>query len=145
MDAEDGAGVTEVESTTIREVLERHPVRTGILFGSHVTGRAHAGSDVDVAVEFDPSLSDEQRRKARLSVIVDLSKALGIDDVDVTDLDAIQPEVGTSALESGIVLVGDRERIERLNEEFSRRATERSHEERLQRFDELLSSIEEKA
>lgn len=133
-----------VDLATVRCVLRRHPIRTGVLFGSHVRGTNHDSSDVDVAVEFDPAVSDDERRQSRLDLIVDLSRTLGIDDVDVTDLDTIRPDIGASALEHGIVLVGDDERIRELRVDFARRMTERTHEERMERFDDALDSLEEK-
>ena len=127
----------------VRAVLRRHPIRTGVLFGSQVQGTTHPSSDVDVAIEFDPSLSDEERRTARLDVIVDLSRSLGIDEVDVTDLDTVRPAIGASAIEHGIVIVGDDKRVEQLHDDFTGRTTERTHEERMERFDDALDSLEE--
>lgn len=143
MEPDGETGDVDVVITSVREVLRRHPIRTGVLFGSQVQGTTHPSSDVDVAVEFDPSVSDEDRRSARLDVIVDLSRTLGVDDVDVTDLDTVRPAIGASAIEHGIVIVGDDDRIDRMYADFTRRTTEQTHEERMKRFDDALDSLEE--
>jgi len=133
-----------VDPDEIRTVLESHPVELGVLFGSRARGTSDSHSDVDVAVAFDASLSDDQRSRARIDLVVDLTRALGTDDVDVVDLDAVRPAVGAGALEDGIVLVGDPEEAERRRAEFEHRTTERTHEERMRRFDELLARMEKK-
>lgn len=69
---EPGSEVGGVEA--IREVLRRHPIRIGVCFGSQVHGTTHPASDVDVAIEIDPSVSDGERRTARLDVTVDRSR-----------------------------------------------------------------------
>ena len=59
-------------------------------------------------------------------------------DVDVADLDAIRPEVGASALETGII-VGGTERVGAIRERFDReRETDETHEDRMRRFDSIL-------
>ncbi len=132
----------DVDSEGIRAVLERHPVELGVLFGSHARGASGPHSDVDVAVVFDPSLSDRQRHRARTALIVALTRELGTDDVDVVDLDAISPDIGLAALEEGTLLVGDDEHRVRLRDEYDARTTEMTREERMARFDELLDRME---
>jgi len=133
-----------VDPDEMRSVLESHLVRLGVLFGSHARGTSDDHSDIDVAVAFEPPISDEQRSRARIDLVVDLTRALGTDDVDVVDLDAVRPEVGVGALEDGLVLVGESDEIEKRLATLKRRTTERTHEERMQRFDELLARMEDK-
>lgn len=144
MTSVDEEGPESVDQAAVRHVLERHPVRLGVLFGSHVRDRNGPQSDVDVAVEFDESLSGDQRRRTRLDLIVDLSQELDTDDIDVSDLDGIRPEVGARALEEGVVLVGDSEYADRLRAEFERQSSSRTHDERMEQFDEILTRLEEK-
>ncbi len=129
----------------IRAVLERHPVGLGVLFGSHATGTSGPHSDVDVAVAFDQSLSDRQRYRARIALIVAFERELGTDDIDVVDLDGTAPEIGLAALEDGHVLVEDDERSEALREEYEAQTVETTQEERMERFDELLDQMERNA
>ncbi|MFP4530017.1 MAG: hypothetical protein ACLFNC_01855 [Halodesulfurarchaeum sp.] len=77
-------------------------------------------------------------------IVVDLTRTLGTDDVDVVDLDAVDPEVGAAALEDGIDLLGDPDEAKRRQAAFDVRTTPRTHEERRQRFDELLARMEGK-
>ncbi|AUX10519.1 hypothetical protein AArcSl_2908 [Halalkaliarchaeum desulfuricum] len=76
----DDTDATDIDA--IRGVLEEHPIRLGVLFGSQASGSTHAHRDVDVADEFDAELSPDERRRARLDVIVDPTRELGTDEVD---------------------------------------------------------------
>lgn len=140
MSARDDAGL---DHATVKRVLEEHPVRVAVLYGSQVTGTATAESDVDVAIEFESSLSADERHRARLALVVDLMEGLGVNDVDVTDLESIRPAVGASALRTGVVLVGSDARVAELAEGFEARLSRRTHEERMQEFDELIERLEE--
>ena len=126
---------------TVREVLADHPVRLGVLFGSRARGTGGTHSDVDVAVEFAPSVED--RFGARLALGVALARALSTDDVDIVDLDDVRPVVGYSALDEGQLLVGDPERIESLRRQFDRERERITPEERRERFDDALDRLEE--
>ncbi len=140
----DGDSATPtVDHNAVKRVLQTHPIRVGVLFGSYARGTETAESDVDVAVEFDESLSRKERHEARIDLIVDLMKTLGINDVDVTDLDGCRPAIGASALRTGVVLVDKDDRVDRLREAFESETADRSHEERMQQFDELLARLEE--
>lgn len=139
----DDEAVDDVDTVAVRAVLESHPVRLGVLFGSRVRGTSGDHSDVDVAVEFDPSLSDDERYRARLSLVVELARALGIDDIDVTVLDGTRPEVARSALASGIVLVGDPDHAAELLAEYEQQSSCPTREQRRKRFDETLARLEE--
>jgi len=125
----------------LRAVLSEHPLTLGVLFGSQATGTAGAHSDIDVAVEFLPSVDDPF--KARLKLGVDLTCALGTDDIDVVDLQRVQPAVGYSALTTGTVLVGDTERVEKLVAQFDSEREYSTSTERRDRFDDALDRIEE--
>lgn len=86
----------------LRQVARRHGVRLLVAFGSRVSGRAHAGSDLDLAVLQDrPQVQDE------LQLIVDLQAALPASDVDVVWLDRADPLIAWHALQRPYLLVGD--------------------------------------
>ena len=125
----------------LQEVLGEHPIRLGVLFGSQATGAAGSHSDIDVAVEFLPSV--ENRFKAQLKVGVDLTRALGTDDVDVVDLQSVPPAVGYSALTTGTVLVGNAERVEELVGQFDSEREHSTSTERRERFDDALGRLKE--
>jgi len=125
----------------LQEVLTEHPIRLGVLFGSQATGAAGHHSDIDVAVEFLPSVEDQF--KAQLELGVDLTRALGSDDVDVIDLLTVRPAVGYSALNTGTVLVGDSERADDLRAQFERKRDRSTSTERRERFDDALGRLKE--
>lgn len=126
----------------IREVLETYPIQVGVLFGSHVRGEATAESDVDVAVAIDET-DPTERLQTRIDLIADLTRALGTDDIDVVDLETVDPTVGAQALRTGTVLVGDPDDVETLAARFERqRARPTTAEERVQQFDEILDRLE---
>jgi predicted nucleotidyltransferase len=137
--------VDDTDITTIERVVEGHPIRFAVLFGSHARGTQTAFSDVDIAVEFEESVSDEDRTRIRLDLIVQLIEALGTDEVDVAVLDSIRPEIGFSAVRDGVVLTGSDDRANQLLKRFARRKTSRTHTDRMRQFDELISRLEEHA
>jgi len=131
-----------IDIDEVRGVIEEYPVRCALLFGSHARGTATSSSDVDVAVAFEGGLSDENRLERRIELTTALSKALGVDDVDVTDLDRVRSEIGRSVLETGVVLVGDIEIVDEYRERFEREAVDESHDDRMRRFDDVLERLE---
>jgi len=136
----DGAGGDEIV-TTVREVLEDQPVRLGVLFGSRARDTAGTHSDIDVAVEFEPSVED--RFRARLCLGIALSRALGTDDIDVVDLADVRPAVGYSALTNGRLLVGEPDRAAELIAQFETDRERSTPQERRERFDDALDRLEE--
>ncbi|ESS09274.1 MAG: putative nucleotidyltransferase [uncultured archaeon A07HN63] len=137
-------GIDDDALDAVRWVLADYPVRLGVLFGSHASGTAGSHSDVDIAVEFDPDVVDDERYRHRLSLLVDLSQALGTDDLDLVDLDTVRPAVGLSALQDATLLVGDQDRRDQLVSEFERRAETPTADQRRDRFDAALERLEER-
>ena len=134
--------LTSIEYDVLQRVLSKHPVRFALVFGSQVRGDAHATSDVDLAVEFDDSVSEQEYADARLGLIADLTSALGQNEIDVADLEDMKPAVGKSAFEHGVVIVGSRDEANRYLEQFTQ-AIPPSNRTRRERFDDLLTQIEE--
>lgn len=112
---EETDAVSTLDVDAIHAILEAHPVRLGILFGSHASGTTHSASDVDVAVAFenrrpsDPDYNDEF-----LGLSADLSDALGTDDVDLVDLQTASPALAETIFDHGTLLVGDPSDVDRL-------------------------------
>jgi len=138
------SGVNDISLDAVRMVLVGHPVRLGVLFGSYASGTADCHSDIDIAVEFDPNVADDERYRRRLSLIVDLSQVLGTDDLDLVDLETVRPEIGLSALQDSLVLVGDDARIDSLLSQFERQAETPTAAQRRDRFDAALDRLEER-
>ena len=135
--------------TDVRERLQRRldaaPVRLALVFGSYATGEATATSDIDIAVAYTP---DAETTDAHLSLVADLSRILGRDDIDVVRLTAVDPRIAVEALDHGDRLVGTSEDVRELRERLEpareRRAAavqdrietaERGIEQRLRRRD----------
>lgn len=104
--------------------LEEAPVSLALLFGSYATGRATGGSDVDFAVEYDDEIA--VAAGLHLSLVADLTRILGRDDVDVVQLTTVDPRIAVAALEHGQLLVGTPEDASRLRDrlETARRRRE---------------------
>lgn len=135
--AEDTAGRNlDLDVDAIVEILERAPVTRGILFGSYASGDEHAGSDVDVAVEFDPGLSSIERTRTRLSLIERLSIALERDEIDVIPLASASDPLRREIASKGIVLIGDHE-LDSVDEESAE-----GGQVTRERFDELIDDLE---
>lgn len=120
------------------EVLDGAPVTCGVLFGSHATGDEQSGSDVDLAVEFESSLSSVERTRARLQIIEEASVVLGLDAVDVVPLSAAPPALRREIYEDGVLLYGSLDETDTPGDGD----TEPDREETLARFDRILADLE---
>lgn len=109
--------------------LEAAPISLALLFGSYATGEAIPGSDVDIAIEYDDSLGGVM--DTHLSLVADLTRILGRDDVDVVRLSSADPRVAVDALETGRLLVGTAEEADRLRNQLE--AARHTEDERVQR------------
>ena len=86
----------------LRKVLEQQPgIRQALLFGSLASGRAHAGSDLDLAVEAERPLT--AREKANL--IAALAAATGRP-VDLVDLKTAGEPLLGQILKNGVRILG---------------------------------------
>lgn len=61
--------------TTVATVCALHPVTLAYLFGSHARGDADSESDIDIAILAEPSLSKEERRDLRVSLLLAFTQA----------------------------------------------------------------------
>ncbi|MXR50444.1 hypothetical protein GRX03_02335 [Halovenus sp. WSH3] len=133
-----------IDIDAIIATLEEYPVRYAVLYGSHADGVATSESDVDIAVAFPEAFSESERLDCRIELVVDLMETLGTNDVDLADLDAIQPEVGLQAIETGYSLLGEEATRQEYQKQFKREvSTPDSHEERMRDFDSLLRRLED--
>jgi len=131
--------VTSVDTDTIVSVLDDTPVTVAVLYGSHARGEPTAHSDIDLAVAFDESLSSLDQTRARLSLIEQLSSALGTDAIDVVPLSKAPVSLQREIQTDGIILYGSKDQLVPVDDENH---THQTHEDRMDRFDELLTDIE---
>lgn len=122
-----------VDVETIVSVLVDTPVTAAVLYGSHARGEHTEHSDIDLAIVYDDSLSSVEKTRVRLSLIEQLSSALGTDAVDVVPLADAPHSLRRNIQTDGIVLYGSKELLS---------LEERDHEDRMNRFDALLADIE---
>lgn len=143
MDEQRGdAGPQSVDTSSLTEVLQDHPVEFAVLFGSQVTGTADERSDVDIAVGFEPHVEDQ--KEAYMALLSAISSALDRNDLDLSLLDDLPARVGRSALEDGIVLVGPDEMAEQLRAGFEADVSEGPSRATLRkRFDATLANVDE--
>jgi predicted nucleotidyltransferase len=91
-------------------------LRVAFLFGSQVTGRTWAESDVDVALRWDPGLDLDSRVQAERAFVAQLGeRATGLAaPVDLVDLDSAASGVAFHAIKDGICAWSrsDAERVE---------------------------------
>lgn len=99
-------------------------MRLAVLFGSQVRGDTVAGSDVDIAIEFERTVPHDRRLELFVPLVTDLMTATERDDVDLAEIGDLNPAVGCRATTEGHVIVGSPERLryhrgafERLTEE----------------------------
>jgi predicted nucleotidyltransferase len=111
MVSDDATLSQDVEETLISR-LEESPVRLALLFGSYETGEATSASDVDIAVEYESDVTEVT--DVHLSLVADLMRILGRDDIDVVRLTAVDPRIAVEALDYGRMLVGTSDEVDRL-------------------------------
>jgi len=137
-----GSADLPLDVTAIVRVLEAHPVRVGILFGSHATGSTHPRSDVDVAVAFDDLRPGEEGyNDVFFGLSAELSLALDTDDVDLLDLHACPDSLVDRIVAEGVLLVGEPEAVRELRGELTTGPDERRPAR--ERLDESIARIDE--
>ena len=94
---------------TVRNTLEAHDVRLGLVFGSAARD-GHVPRDIDVAVEFETHRPGET---GYASAYLELYTALGdaVDaSVDLVDVHSMGPRFAGSVLEDAELLIGSEQR-----------------------------------
>lgn len=137
----DGAGAADLSVAIERlgRVFHDQPVRLAVLFGSQADGTASEASDVDIVVEFDESVDD--RRSAKVALLTALSVALDRNDIDLSLVSDIDPEVGAVAFSTGRLLCGSRDRFDHLADRFARQRPSDDRSLR-DRFDRALDNVD---
>ncbi|WP_276255248.1 type VII toxin-antitoxin system MntA family adenylyltransferase antitoxin [Halomontanus rarus] len=120
MDNRDDASETDLEST-VRDVLQHHPVRLAILFGSRSRDSSTDRSDVDLAVEFDGIRPDDaEYSDVYLGLLDELENGLPVPvTVDLVDVHSMPPRFAREVFEHGTLLLGTVARRDELASERS--------------------------
>lgn len=96
----------------VRAYLRDQPLDFALLFGSKETVAVTEVSDVDIVLTFDDTVPEEERFRKRNRIAGELMALLGRDDVDVSMLETLPTEIAHSALQEGVILVGDEEIVD---------------------------------
>lgn len=102
----DDPEIEGVDLDGLRRALEQTEVVFAVLFGSRVKGTTHPESDVDIALRLPESLSPKARFRLRNRIDAEL-QAYAEGFVDVSDFESLPVPVAHTALQDGLVLVGD--------------------------------------
>lgn len=106
---------TELDVDELRGVLEEHLVELGVLFGSYARGDASILSDLDLALKLE-SVEDKSRVFDRLTA--DIVRELGVEAVDLVDLEDCPPGLGYEILRQGVVVIGEESRAREMESRF---------------------------
>lgn len=131
--------VPDLDVETVVQVLDDAPVSLGVLYGSYARGDVTPKSDVDIAVEFDESLSSTELTRARLGLIERLTTELKTNDIDVVPLSRVHAELLEEILADGVLIYGSAADLDRYK---GRSAEETSRRNRIDEFDDLLADLE---
>ncbi len=82
-------------------VSRKREIAAAYIFGSAITGRMRADSDIDVAVLLNDRIPARRRFDYRLTLIADLGSALRRSDVDVVILNEAPPLLAHRVLSKG--------------------------------------------
>ena len=88
----------------LQRIFREHGVVLAYLYGSQARGDAGPLSDVDIAVQFASSLSDDERFQQRLRLIGELGHLFQRNDVYVADLDRASPLLRYYVYQEGVLL-----------------------------------------
>lgn len=79
--------MTEKDKRNIADILEKHGVIVGYLFGSAARGTMGPHSDIDVAVLFDDKkVPEEKQMDEKFEISYEIAKVFSVKDADVINL-----------------------------------------------------------
>lgn len=108
----------DIDSDALRDAVASFPLSLVVVFGSYAADGPHPLSDLDVAVEFEETVSQERTVDVHNELTVAIQDATAIEAVDLVDLDTVGPALGYAALANGMLVAGDRERAIELVTKF---------------------------
>lgn len=142
MATEQGPDELGADIEAMRTYLHEQPLEFALLFGSQVAGTATERSDIDLVVKFSDVLDPGERFQRRNRIAGELMARLGRDDLDVSDLDNLPTEIAHSALQEGVLIVGDEEAVAEYRQQVAT-AYERTAADRKRDREALLRRLEQ--
>lgn len=117
------------EKTIIAEIMGRHKVAVGYVFGSAVRGTRGPHSDIDVAVLFDDALAQKEQGKEKMALAHEIAEACRTESADVINLaTASDPLVKYTAVFSGTLVYEKDAAVRRMVEQNIVREYENTRE-----------------
>ena len=103
--------MTEADKQKISEIMERHGVIVGYLFGSAARGTMGSHSDIDLGVVFAVDNSEQDDFNRRVNLAHDISCALNVPEADIINLRTARgPLIKYQAIFGGeVILEKDRD------------------------------------
>lgn len=94
--------MTEADKKRIADILEKHGVVVGYLFGSALRGNMGPHSDIDIGVVFESELSKEKDFDRRFELSEEISRAFKVPETDIINLKTVtSPLIKYQAIFSG--------------------------------------------
>ncbi len=100
----------KINKFKLDEIRKRHNLLLILLHGSHVSGKVHVKSDVDIAIV----RKDDRQKLKLLELIKDLSATLETDKIDVSDLTHADPLFLYSVVIKSKLLSGEKNNYDAL-------------------------------
>src|SRR5712692_7127638 len=95
------AAFSSIKDGVVKCVSKRREVQAAYIFGSVASGKARAGSDVDVAILLNPKSASLKMLDYRLRMIAALAKTIGCADIDLIILNDASPVLAHQVLSKG--------------------------------------------
>lgn len=98
--------MTEADKKKVAEIMEKHGVVVGYLFGSAVRGTMGPHSDIDTAVLFDEEMTEQKEYDRKVTLSLEIANNLHVPDADVINLKTARgPLIKYQAIFSGEVIL----------------------------------------
>lgn len=81
--------MTEADKKRIADILEKHDVVVGYLFGSALSGTMGPHSDIDIGVVFESELSSQEDFDRRFKLSEEISRAFKVPETDIINLKTV--------------------------------------------------------
>ncbi len=94
----------ELDKNHIAEICQKLEINFVAVFGSVARSAANVKSDIDLAISFPDSVSDEKRNAISLQIYKELSDKLKRDDIEIVDVENINSALLGAIARDGKVL-----------------------------------------
>jgi len=82
--------LSQKDIESLSEICSAHDIKLAYIFGSTVTGKVHAESDLDLAIAFSPEISIQQQRKEEILLYSALQSIVRGVEIDIVNLNTLK-------------------------------------------------------